>query len=319
MIPHAHKHLSINLCYTLIMLQAHHINDKEYELKLLKVLGKGQTITKDMIEDDIKWFYKQAHLDFKDIIIFEGYKEFKNYIRSHHGGYYHSYRYIEQEQYDNVNFGLKYEISKMLEYNYYWAELNEDQKRYANLLLKGIFIFSPYNNEALILPCPRMKMNDLNRPHSLNDKAIKWKSGKGRHFINGVFFDKATWIKVTKRKYTPTQILKLSNIERRYTAIQLFNVEDILNDLDSKVINKSQNRDNILYEIDLKETVNEWNTESNKTISHELIAKCIKYKCPSTNRVYLSFVPDKIATADQGMAWKFHITTKQYKGLKVEA
>ena len=253
-----------------------------------------------------------------EINIFGNYREYIHHVNTK-PSYFHSYRYTSQSEYDNVNYGLKWEIVKMLEYNEYYDQMNEGQKRYANFLLKGIFIFSPYNFEALIVPCPKIKLNDLLRPHSLNDKAIKWPNGKGRYFINGVFFDKITHDKVAKRKIRPKEILKLSNIERRYTAIQLYDVKTLLEDLDSKLINKSKNRDNELYQINLENKIVNWDDKTNERTESDLYAKCVKYKCPSTNRVYLSFVPDKIKTADQAMSWKFHITPKEYEGLKIEA
>ena len=44
----------------------------------------------------------------------------------------------------------------------------------------------------------------------------------------------------------------------------------------------------------------------------------VKYKDPSTDRIYWNFVPDEIQTADEGMAWKFSLTLDEYLNLEAE-
>ena len=49
------------------------------------------------------------------------------------------------------------------------------------------------------------------------------------------------------------------------------------------------------------------------------ILKILYYYDPSTERQYVSFVPEHINKADHGMAWKFHLTDDEYGGLEDEA
>lgn len=64
------------------------------------------------------------------------------------------------------------------------------------------------------------------------------------------------------------------------------------------------------------------------------IFSILKYKDPSTGRVYVSAIPDyeiddnglpikqewkRIEKADQAMAWKFHLTEKEYSLLTLES
>ena len=47
--------------------------------------------------------------------------------------------------------------------------------------------------------------------------------------------------------------------------------------------------------------------------------KILFYSDPSTNQLYISFVPYYIKKADDGMAWKFQLTRDEYDGLVSEA
>ena len=51
----------------------------------------------------------------------------------------------------------------------------------------------------------------------------------------------------------------------------------------------------------------------------KIFPRFVKYKDPSTDRIYWSFVPDDILTADEGMAWKFQLEEKEYENLDGEA
>ena len=43
--------------------------------------------------------------------------------------------------------------------------------------------------------------------------------------------------------------------------------------------------------------------------------KILKYRDPSTDRIYISFVPEHFTDPDEAMAWKFNITKQQYQNL----
>jgi len=46
--------------------------------------------------------------------------------------------------------------------------------------------------------------------------------------------------------------------------------------------------------------------------------KLLKYRDPSTNKIYVCFVPDEIENADDGMAWKFNISKSEYHNITAE-
>ena len=72
----------------------------------------------------------------------------------------------------------------------------------------------------------------------------------------------------------------------------------------AKLIDASK-RGNELYGID--------------TMIHGRTLKILQYRDPSTNQLYISFVPEEIKKADDGMAWKFRMSRKEYDRLRAEA
>lgn len=50
------------------------------------------------------------------------------------------------------------------------------------------------------------------------------------------------------------------------------------------------------------------------------VCKLVKYACPSTDRVYVDFVPEHFVDADEAMAWKHNYVSKEaYLADKVES
>jgi len=183
---------------------------------------------------------------------------------------------------------------------------NETFKRYLNIIRKGVYEILFFEKYVIISILPtKISIDDDEKLHSLAKPAIEWRGLKDEfYYIHGVQFEKKLWLKLTERSMSVSDVLKIRNIEQRYMALQIYGVEKVLSELDSKLIDKSA-RGNELYE--LKGLV------AGKTF------KLLKYSCPSTSRKYISFVPGYINTADSGMAWKFQITEDEYSQLRIEA
>jgi hypothetical protein len=175
-----------------------------------------------------------------------------------------------------------------------WKKLTSNQ---CNILWFENFVF------VSKLPI-KTKLDNNGRLHSITGPAIEWRGYYSNYFIHGVGFDKELWKKVSQRKLTIKQILKLENIEQRYISLQLYGAEKLLEECKAKLIDKST-RGNYLYEI--------------STLIPNRKVKLLKYTCPSTERIYVSFVPDEIMKADKGMAWKFQINEDEYSLLRIEA
>jgi len=179
-----------------------------------------------------------------------------------------------------------------------------------DLYLLGIFDIAFYENYAFICPPPNPILKDeQDRYHSLDKPAIGWNDGTGLFYIRGVNFPRELWERVSHRKLSVKELLKLENIEQRFIALDIYGAEKLLSECKAQLIDKSE-RGNTLYEI-CELLKDRFGTSRN--------VKLLKYNCPSTARVYVSFVPDEIQTADEGMAWKFRLSKTEYDKLKTEA
>lgn len=89
------------------------------------------------------------------------------------------------------------------------------------------------------------------------------------------------WIDIAKRakeEYTVEDILKIENIEQRMAALRIFGAEKLLEESHAKLISKSA-RGNELYRIPKEQGF------------FDEDAYYLKYKCVSTDRIYVSGVP----------------------------
>jgi hypothetical protein len=108
--------------------------------------------------------------------------------------------------------------------------------------------------------------------------------------------------------------LEIQNTEQRRVAINHYGWDEIFDQLNAKLINKSKRKTSlaVLYRV--------------KDLAPNVQINLVKYKDPSTDRWYVSQVPDvddegnKIKTADHAMAWKSWLTLAEYQEeLKIEA
>ena len=178
---------------------------------------------------------------------------------------------------------------------------------YCELLMQaieaGLGYRVEYEDTLYLVPIPLVLIDSQNRFHSLEKPAIRWKNGAEFYYIHGVNFDKKLWEKVRNNKLEALDILKLQNIEQRYIALQLYGANNLLKELKGELIDKSER--NELYGLN--------------NIIPDKILKLLKYKCPSTEREYVKFVPYEFEKADEAQAWSFSISLKEYQNPLWEA
>jgi hypothetical protein len=187
---------------------------------------------------------------------------------------------------------------------------NENDKlylEYCELLMQakeyGLGYRVEWGDTLYLISTPLVLIDNQNRFHSLDKPAIRWKEGREFYFIHGVNFNKDLWQKVIKRELPAQEILRLANIEQRYIALKLFGAERLLNELHGELIDKSDR--NELYSL--------------KDLIKDRELKLLKYSCPSTDRVYVKFVPDKFVKADKAQAWSYSLSLREYQGIIWEA
>jgi hypothetical protein len=184
-------------------------------------------------------------------------------------------------------------------------DTTEDFHRYCRMVKSGIWYAIFYKETAMICSLPvKIKKDKEGRLHSISEAAVKWKDNQNDYFIHGVNFDRLLWGKITKREIKIKEILQIQNIEQRYAAIQTYGYDTMINEIDAMMIDKSK-RGNELYVI-------------RDSLIEGRSLKLLKYSCPSTDRIYHSFVPDDMYNADHAMAWKFNLSLDEYSKLEIE-
>ena len=216
--------------------------------------------------------------------------------------------------------------------------LHDSQKDYNHLIYSDDFHFyigdhimayslDDIHGHIHCLAKPKVRTDDVYRPHSTNSPSISWKWTK-IHCLYGVYFDEKLFYEIVDRKLDGKKIISLTNMEQRRVAMDIYGIEKLMESLDKKLVDKSS-RGNELYRINLGYSSNsiqisrrmsEWapNTE-------QITGLVLKYSCPSTGRIYFSGIPEfndneqRIKSADQAMAWKFGLSEEEYSRLTIEA
>ena len=215
--------------------------------------------------------------------------------------------FFEFARYGNVfdfGWGSFYEFFQRIGQSLGKAERQFDA--FKNLITSGIYDMIQFDGLCIVCEMPRAIHRDgARRLHSTGGPSIIWADGFELYHLWGVAFPKELHEKITSRAISAKDVLKIENMEQRMAALKSLGAESVIEALDSKLVATSE-RGNALYAI--------------KGIGRQK-NYCLKYKCPSTNREYVSFVPPDVGNAndpDAAMAWKFSLTKEQYQDMKVE-
>jgi hypothetical protein len=181
--------------------------------------------------------------------------------------------------------------------NYYLYELESFYKNFYLLLKNGTMGFWFGEKDIIILPIPKIKLSEAGL-HSEKGPAIEWENEK-YYFLHGVEFSEGLWEKIINKQLSLKEILEIKNIEQRMTALKYMDPEQLLKEANAELLDKST-RGNELYLI--------------KGIFREP-AYFLKYKCPSTGRIYIKGVPPEIGQekdSDLAQAWSLNLTKEEY-------
>ena len=100
---------------------------------------------------------------------------------------------------------------------------------------------------------------------------------------------------------TPAEHRRIQEFEANFITVGKSDPEYFLHVTSGAELIDASRRGNELYSID--------------TIIPGRTLKILKYRDPSTDQLYISFVPDDLEKADDAMAWKFQINPGDYGGL----
>lgn len=202
-------------------------------------------------------------------------------------------------------FGLANELWLCLVYHLKKLGIDEVDTLYFDLMATGTWSADFYSKRVFVsLPPSKVIRNANRRLHSITEPAIQWADGSGLYYIDGVAFDRWLWEKVVTKELPCGRIHEIINLEQRRAALTLFDFDEIIRENVGHLIDRSK-RGNELYVL-------------RKVIPNESV-KLLRYKDPSTERIYTCFVPESCKKADEAMAWKFYLTEKLYAELKEES
>ena len=179
--------------------------------------------------------------------------------------------------------------------------------KYVEYLQSGLFMTVFQDGLAVVCRRPKKLLRDeRERMHSETEAAIEWRDGFKLYYLFGIEFDEKLWKKVVDRKLKFKEMMEISNMEQRMAALKVLGAEYLLEQGKAQLIEKTT-RGNELFL--LKGVFSRY-------------AYFLKYTCPSTGRVYVSGVDPEVGkqgSADACMAWKHHMTMKEYSNIIAEA
>jgi hypothetical protein len=150
---------------------------------------------------------------------------------------------------------------------------------------------------SLPIKIHRTDVRGLKRLHSEDGSAIEFADGYFQNYLYGVYFDQKLFKKVTSKKATLRSILSIKNMEQRMAVMKLHGSEKIVESPHAFLIETSK-RGNSLYVIPKEEKIFDENEYF------------LKYKCPSTDRIYVKPVSPEIGSkhdADFAQASTFKV------------
>jgi hypothetical protein len=220
------------------------------------------------------------------------------------------FKFVEQ------HFGLGFEYG--LSFYEYFKKIGiiEDEEEFEKYVrpykIGKIWSIQYFENFVFICRLPKKVNRDSsNSLHSTTEAAVQWHgfdylpSKRDLHFIHGVYFEREEWEKIVNNKISVIELLKIKNKEKQRAALSIYSIEKLIEELDAKEIDVYKNpRDGnkiILYEINKKKV----------GLEEDLLY--LKYKDPSTGRIYISGIPPFIKKANEAMAWKFRLTVEEYE------
>jgi hypothetical protein len=218
---------------------------------------------------------------------------------------------VNAQYFYSSSYGNCWDLSWLSFYDYFnrisFSVGDDNYKRFARLIDSGIYDCIQLKGLCIVCENPlEIHRDEKHRLHSTTGPAIKWADGYELYRLWGVLFEKPLWEQITKNSISPKKIFEIGNIEQRMAALKHIGIDKVLDDKHAKTVHKSK-RGNELLKV----------TGIFRTPKY-----CLRYKCPSTGREYVSFVSNRAGEAgdaDAAMASKFNLSKEQYDHLQLES
>ena len=166
-------------------------------------------------------------------------------------------------------------------------------------LENGLGFFFPMQDKLILVPVPKLRLNEQKMLHSDRSPAVEWKTD-AYFFLNGVKFPKQLWEDVTSHVMPFEKILAIEDIDQRTQAMKYGNVWDFVKHVNGELLDKcaKERRDGTqvkywLYKIPHGDLFRE---DAFYVIYDDLV--------PGSTKQYMSGV-EPCKTVAEAMAWKF--------------
>ena len=153
---------------------------------------------------------------------------------------------------------------------------------------------------AIVSRKPIIKRNN-GRLHSTNSPAVLFKDGYEIHYINGIYFPKELFEKLTQKKMSFEEILAIVDVDQRNQALRFVGDKErdkFLKHVKAEVLDtyekESINGNKVYYKL--------YKLPKGEIFQED--TKAMWYTCPSTGMSNFSGVPSTMMTVAEGMAWK---------------
>ena len=184
---------------------------------------------------------------------------------------------------------------------------NEHFPKFRDLLKTGIYDCIQLDGLCIVCEMPQeIHRDDKMRLHSLNSPSIAWEDGYKLWHLWGTGFEEKLWADITTKKISAKEIIAIPNMEQRMAALKVIGVDNLIAEIGAKSVHKSDLGNELLEVKDI----------------FPVTQYCLRYRCPSTGRIYISFVDPEVGKerdADKAMAWKFGLNKKDYQSIEMQS
>lgn len=199
--------------------------------------------------------------------------------------------------------------NKINEHDKFFLELQELMLQAKEVGLG--MMFENDKNEICLVPCCQFKLDDKNRYHSLTEYAAGWPEGEKKYYIDGVYFEKDLWEKISKQTISAVEAVKIKNQEQKIVALKYLGWDKVIKELKAEEIDKKilkMDGQKLLHKV-LDINKDGWR------------ARFLQYTCPSDGKQGLLRVDhsdDKTKTVDGAREYGFRrmLEVLQADGIK---
>lgn len=128
-----------------------------------------------------------------------------------------------------------------------WIDVSQEELK---ALENGLGFFFPMQDKLILVPMPRIIMENNATLHYDHGKAVEWKDGTGFYFLHGVKFDdEKLYQSIVDQTITAEDALNIRDTDQRMAAIAMLRPDRLLDQMKAKLVHTGV-KGTKLYEVD---------------------------------------------------------------------